>query len=235
MIYIGTAGWSVPAIHARHFPKSGSHLVRYAARLKAAEINSSFWRPHQQKTYARWAASVPADFRFSVKLPRAITHEGRLTNYREYLPRFLEETAGLGAKLAVILVQLPPSLALDKAPARKFFRHLVGSTEASIACEPRHATWFTPAADQFLHDLAVVRVAADPARVPAAAEPGGDRRFSYWRLHGSPRLYISNYDRKSLRALASRLHTGDWCVFDNTMSSAALGNAVSLKKLAEKT
>src|SRR5579884_3497709 len=107
-IYIGTAGWSVPARHGRHFPKTGSHLTRYAARLKAAEINSSFWRPHQQKTYARWASEVPQDFRFSVKLPRAISHEGGLANAREHLPRFLEETSGLGSKLAVILVQLPP-------------------------------------------------------------------------------------------------------------------------------
>ena len=233
-IFIGTAGWSVPAIHGRHFSKPGSHLVRYSARLKAAEINSSFWRPHQQKTYARWAASVPADFRFSVKLPRAITHEGRLANYREHLPRFLEEIAGLGSKLAVILVQLPPSLTLDRSVARKFFRHLAGKTDAAIACEPRHASWFTPPADNFLRDLAVVRVAADPARVPAAAQPGGDARFRYWRLHGSPRPYISNYDRKSLKALAAQLRPGDWCIFDNTMSSAALGNAVDLKKLTEK-
>jgi uncharacterized protein YecE (DUF72 family) len=235
MIFIGTAGWSIPAVHARHVPKTGSHLVRYAARLKAAEINSAFWRPHQQKTYLRWASSVPEDFRFSVKLPRAITHEGGLANYREHLPRFLDETAGLGAKLAVILVQLPPRLTLDQPLARKFFRHLKGKTKAAIACEPRHASWFTPAADALLKSLHVARVAADPARVPVAAEPGGDDHFAYFRLHGSPRLYYSDYDRKRLKALAGKLGGGDWCIFDNTMSGAALGNALTLRKLTEKT
>jgi Protein of unknown function DUF72 len=50
-IYIGTAGWSVPSRYAAEIPQGGSHLERYARRLNAAEINSSFYRPHQRKTY----------------------------------------------------------------------------------------------------------------------------------------------------------------------------------------
>ncbi|SRR5581483_207180 len=75
---IGVAGWSLPRAVLDEFPREGSHLARYAARLNCAEINSSFYRPHQPATYARWAASVPANFRFAVKLPRAITHDARL-------------------------------------------------------------------------------------------------------------------------------------------------------------
>ncbi len=77
---IGTAGWSVPALYAEEMPRGGSHLERYARRLNAVEINSSFYRPHQRKTYERWAQSTPADFRFSVKVPKAITHEARLAD-----------------------------------------------------------------------------------------------------------------------------------------------------------
>src|SRR5579875_2042399 len=62
MTRIGTAGWSIPPQHAERFDRTGSHLCRYAARFNAVEINSSFYRPHQPKTYARWAASVPEDF-----------------------------------------------------------------------------------------------------------------------------------------------------------------------------
>src|SRR5665213_494195 len=113
MVFIGTAGWSIPTKYAAAFPNTGSHLDRYGTRLKAVEINSSFYRPHQRTTYERWAASVPADFRFSVKLPRSITPNQRLTDCDDLLARFVEESAGLGAKLGVILVQLPPSLAYD--------------------------------------------------------------------------------------------------------------------------
>ena len=71
MTYIGTAGWSIPAHYAPDFAGAGTHLARYAAQMTAVEINSSFYRPHQRKTYERWAASVPEVFRFSVKLPRS--------------------------------------------------------------------------------------------------------------------------------------------------------------------
>ena len=70
---IGTAGWSIPAQHATAFPSSGSHLDRYSHRFLAVEINSSFYRPHRPGTYQRWAATVPAAFRFAVKMPKIIT------------------------------------------------------------------------------------------------------------------------------------------------------------------
>ena len=77
-ILIGTAGWSLPGAHFGLFPRDGSHLERYATRFSCVEINSSFYRPHRQETYARWAASVPENFRFAVKMPRTITHHARL-------------------------------------------------------------------------------------------------------------------------------------------------------------
>ncbi len=64
--------------HGAAFPVHGSHLERYAAALNAVEINSSFYRPHRLATYERWAASVPEEFQFAVKIPKAITHEQRL-------------------------------------------------------------------------------------------------------------------------------------------------------------
>jgi uncharacterized protein YecE (DUF72 family) len=63
-LHIGCAGWSLPRDSWPQFPEAGTHLQRYAARFRAAEINSSFYRPHQPATYERWAGSVPPDFRF---------------------------------------------------------------------------------------------------------------------------------------------------------------------------
>src|SRR5882757_510271 len=79
-VWIGCAGWSIPTHLADRFPATGTHLERYASRFNAVEINSSFYRPHQTKTYSRWADSTPADFRFSVKLPQEITHRRRLVD-----------------------------------------------------------------------------------------------------------------------------------------------------------
>ena len=78
LVKVGCAGWSLPRVAWPEFPAAGTHLQRYAVHLNAVEINSSFYRPHQPATYARWAASVPESFRFSVKLPKTITHQQRL-------------------------------------------------------------------------------------------------------------------------------------------------------------
>jgi uncharacterized protein YecE (DUF72 family) len=231
MIFIGTAGWSIPAQYTPDFPGEGIHLERYGAQLNAVEINSSFYRPHQRKTYERWAASVPDGLRFSVKLPRSITQNQRLKDCDDLLARFLDESAGLGAKLGVILVQLPPTLTYDAGIAANFFGTLRASTKAAIACEPRHASWFTPKADADLKKLKVARVAADPPRAPADGKPGGWQGLRYWRLHGSPKIYYSDYGAAALQALATKLKPGDWCIFDNTAAFAALGNALELKTL----
>ena len=126
--YIGTAGWNVPGIHARHFDGEGTHLVRYGRKLNCAEINSSFYREHKPETYRKWAASVPESFRFAVKTPRTITHEGELqARNGDALERFLHQTSALGEKRGPVLLQLPPKLAFDKATTLDFSGCFAGS------------------------------------------------------------------------------------------------------------
>jgi uncharacterized protein YecE (DUF72 family) len=93
---IGTAGWNVPVLYVGQVPPGGSRLERYARRLNAVEINSSFYRPHRRTTYQRWAESVPDDFRFSVKLSKTITHDAGLADCNALLDRFVDEVTGLG-------------------------------------------------------------------------------------------------------------------------------------------
>ena len=88
-IWVGTAAWNLPQAHRDAFPARGSQLERYAGRFPAVEINSSFYRPHRPATYERWAASVPDEFRFAVKMPREITHKRRLADVAEPLDSLL--------------------------------------------------------------------------------------------------------------------------------------------------
>jgi uncharacterized protein YecE (DUF72 family) len=238
-MWIGTAGWSIPKEHAASFPTAGSHLERYGAIFNAVEINSSFYRPHRRETYERWAASVPADFRFAAKVPKAVTHEHRLTDAGDLLDRFLSEVGGLGPKRGPLLVQLPPSLPFQSGVADRFLRELLDRTESGIVCEPRHSSWFTPEIDALLCELRIARVAADPAPVPGAAEPGGWRGLSYHRLHGSPRTYYSPYSSDALAGIADQLRAvaaegaETWCIFDNTAAFAATGNALTVRELVQ--
>ena len=235
---IGTAGWSLPANVAGEFGGGGSALQRYASRFGGAEINSSFYRPHRPETWARWADSVPADFRFSVKLPKTISHERKLVDCGEELARFLGEVGGLGAKLGALLLQLPPKLEFDASVAEAFLSEARDRCEATLVCEPRHPSWFEPEVDERLNRLGIPRVAADPAPVTAGLLPGGSRHTSYWRLHGSPHMYRSSYDDGRLEHYAELLAADRlagrtaWCIFDNTASSAAIHDALSLGAIA---
>jgi uncharacterized protein YecE (DUF72 family) len=235
-IRVGCAGWAIPSALAASFPGPGTHLERYARVLPAVEINSTFYRSHRRETFERWAASVPATFRFSVKMPREITHHRRLAGAAPALRAFFHGVSALGSRLGPVLVQLPPTLAFEERRARSFLEALRRRRGAGVVLEPRHASWFTPAVGELLPDLGVARVAADPAPVPEAARPGGWSGLVYYRLHGSPRTYYSSYGEPFLRALAadlaSRAGAADtWCVFDNTAAGAAPVNALRLLDL----
>ncbi len=241
-LFVGTAGWGLPRASQHRFAAAGgagSHLERYAQRLSAVEINSSFYRPHQRSTYERWAAATPPAFRFCVKLPRSATHIARLKDTGPLLETFLDQVGGLGDRLGCLLVQLPPSLQLDTAVADAFFRGLRGlHAEGGIAVEPRHASWFTPGGDALLAHWKAARVLADPVLHGAGRAPGGWPGLVYCRLHGSPRVYYSAYDAALVSALAARLQAatreagGVWCIFDNTASGAATDNALDLQELS---
>lgn len=168
-------------------------------------------------------------------MPKTITHGLRLRRAGELLEGFLAEASGLGDKLGCLLVQLPPSLDFEAAVAGEFFADLRARCSLPVACEPRHPSWFTPEVDDWLREIRVARVAADPARVPEAGEPGGWRGMSYYRLHGSPRIYYSAYSEEYLDDLARRIREDEaagrevWCIFDNTTLGAATGNALALR------
>lgn len=232
-VLIGCAGWSVSSKVAAEFTTVGTHLERYAAVFSTVEINSSFYRSHQAKTYARWRNSVPDDFRFSVKIPRTITHEHRLRETEHLLDQFLLEAGQLEEKLECLLLQLPPSLKFSPEEAADFFALLRRRTRTAVACEPRHASWFSHEAEELMFEYAVSFVHADPPPVvdiSRSAEP----HTLYIRLHGAPEIYRSAYSDDFLGAVAAKIMKARdqadriFCIFDNTAEGAAIPDALSL-------
>jgi uncharacterized protein YecE (DUF72 family) len=231
---IGTAGWSIARADAADFAAEGTSLERYAGAFRGVEVNSSFHRPHRPSTWAKWAAAVPDDFRFAVKIPKTITHQAKLVDAAPLVAQFATEIAPLGEKLGVVLVQLPPKLGFDAGVAERFFADVRQRIDADIVCEPRNPAWFEDEADAILVRLGVARAAADPALSPAAGRPGGWLGLAYWRLHGSPAMYRSAYTDPQLDAYAAQIRAAlheerpGWCMFDNSAASAATGNALAL-------
>ncbi|HLM52780.1 MAG TPA: DUF72 domain-containing protein [Pseudoxanthomonas sp.] len=234
---IGCASWSYASAHAHCFGTGDSVLARYATRFNAVEINSSFYRSHRPATYRRWADTVPDDFRFSLKLPKLITHEHRLQQCEAALDQFVDECSGLGGKLAGVLVQLPPSLRFDARVAAKFLQMLRRRVTSGLAWEARHASWFGAEARDLLARHDVAQVVADPAACETHGDLAGSSAWRYWRWHGSPKIYYSEYDEAALQALAHEVASIEpsgamrWAIFDNTALGHAVPNAVRLQTL----
>lgn len=227
---IGTAGWAIPKSARERFPSEGTALERYSKVLSCTEINSTFYQSHRQSTYERWVKSVPADFAFSVKIPKAITHERKLLDCAQLLNTFLEETSALGEKRGVLLIQLPPKLGYREPSARDFFESLRSLYDDRVALEPRHPDWFTDEVSAWLKSMRIARVATDPSPIQGAAVPGGCTDWQYFRLHGSPRRYYSAYGGQAVGAIARSMRNASesWCIFDNTASGAAAADALLL-------
>jgi uncharacterized protein YecE (DUF72 family) len=229
---IGCAGWNVPRSAEVEFRLAGSHLERYSQLLDCCEINSSFYRPHKYETWERWARSVPPDFRFSVKAPKAITHQAANSN-QKVLQEFLAQIGFLGRKLGAVLFQLPPSNVFDRSRTEGFLALLRSHFPGQVVWEARHRSWFTDEPARLLRDFKINQVGADPACVAAASEPSTPASLAYFRLHGSPRIYYSSYCSDFLAELASRLKKSasrveTWCIFDNTAAGSAFANALEL-------
>ncbi len=239
-VFVGVAGFSVPRGAWKVCGAEGSHLERTSRLFGGVEINTSFYRNHQKKTYERWAESVPAAFRFAVKLDRVVTHMKRLRDGDAEIERFLDETSGLGEKRGPILVQLPPSLAFDPPVAELFFRDWRRRTPSPTVCEPRHPTWFRAEAEALLRAHGIARCAADPAPAPGAGDPAASADLVYFRLHGSPEMYLSPYDVAATTAMAARIKAiasqkarEIWCIFDNTIVGHATFDALRLTRELE--
>jgi uncharacterized protein YecE (DUF72 family) len=236
-VRVGIAGWSNPPSQRGDRRPNESHLAYYAARFSCVEINSSFYKAHQAATYRRWRDETPPEFRFSVKMPRSITHEAGLRRAAREVSRFYEEIAHLRPKLTAVLVQLPPTLEFNLRSMRAFFKTVPRTRGIAITCEPRHVSWFSAAADAALRELHVTRVAADPARCAGAGDAGGARRVAYYRWHGTPRMYYSKYSDAQLQAFAKKVSRSRvkevWCIFDNTARFAAWDDALRFRSFLE--
>lgn len=234
-VFVGCAGWKLSREFWPGFDDEGTHLEKYASRLTAVEINSSFYRAHRPATYARWASSVSGEFRFSVKMPKSIIHENRLQHCEPLLDLFLAQCGELGSSLGCLLIQLPPSLSYEPKIADDFLAAIRARYSGYLVIEPRHESWVN--AQALLIDHQVAQAGVDPSRISNDSVPNGWAGLRYWRLHGSPKIYYSAYQQDWLEQLAltvqSETENGipTWCIFDNTARDAALGNALDFTRL----
>src|SRR4030095_13270888 len=122
-VYIGCPIWSFKGWVGNFYPestKSGDFLREYARRLTAIEGNTTFYAVPAPKTVESWVEQHPETFRFCPKIPKAISHEGKLTDNIERAHEFVNALLPLGPRLGPMFLQLPPKysprLIADLAP-----------------------------------------------------------------------------------------------------------------------
>ncbi|WJH38379.1 DUF72 domain-containing protein (plasmid) [Aliirhizobium terrae] len=227
---IATAAWSIPKKLADRFAQQGSGLIRYASVFDGVEINSTFYRRHKTSTFARWAASVPNSFRFSVKIPKEITQA--MKDIAQPFETFCADVAPLADKRGPLLCQLPPSLTFDATVLDIAFKAIRDMDDGAVVIEARHKSRASSEALDLLESYAIDRVLADPSPVwPAESFDAPPR---YMRLHGKPKIYYSSYPDEGISAFSKLMAPDGWCVFDNTASGAAIENALTMIGSAPK-
>ncbi|MBC8121371.1 MAG: DUF72 domain-containing protein [Gemmatimonadaceae bacterium] len=155
-IYVGCQGWRyadwravAPCPDATPFYRANTpathELACYSRTFDLVEVDSTFYAVPQARTLEGWAAQTPQDFRFTLKLPRALTHEARLRRGRGTLLEFCKRSELLGPKLAAILIQLPPSFGTDELPAlERFLPHLPAGLPFAVEFrDPGWLNWRT--------------------------------------------------------------------------------------------
>lgn len=243
-LWIGTSGWSYRDWKGLFYPaglRQADWFAHFCRHFQTVELNVTFYRIPSVQAVQKWAATSPPGFRFAIKLNRELTHTRRLANVQEELARFNEAVVHLGDKLAVILIQLPPSFRFDAARLDAFLTLL---REQGLPCryalEPRHPSWFAPE-----HGPEVAALLAAHQVSLCIADWGGPfpahetvtAPFLYVRFHGPAARYASKYSDEEMASAAGKIR--QWLTqqldvyvyFNNDTHGYAIENAAKLADL----
>jgi len=143
MIYVGTSGYSYKEWKGSFYPENipaKDMLSYYSARLRAVELNNTFYRRPQPATIESWKNQVPENFRFAVKASQGITHFRRLKDAGEATRFMLDALSPLGERLGAVLFRLREDMEKDMQRLASFLKELPAGTRAAF--DFRHPSWF---------------------------------------------------------------------------------------------
>ncbi|WP_144281671.1 DUF72 domain-containing protein [Chryseobacterium echinoideorum] len=238
-IYIGCSGFYNNDWKGSFYPEdaqSKDFLTLYSKEFDTVEINSTFYRKPTAKTLLKWFDETPEDFKFFIKIPKTISHEKRMKDCKDEIKEFCGHIqTHLQDKLAGFLYQLPPSFKntnenLDSILNNLDFNYL-------NVIEFRHNSWWN---DDIYSALQSKNVIFSGVSFPGNLSDEfiiNHPKLFYYRLHGRPVLYKSEYSENELEALAESIMRSErkgFVFFNNTWGTAAVKNAIYLKKIMRK-
>jgi len=183
MIYLGSMGWSYDFWKIYEDVPSSEYLTRYSQLFNSVEVNSTFYRIPRKTSVENWRDQTPDRFKFSVKIPRSISHSKDLEYDIEKLDAFLDHIKPFDAKLGPLLLQLPPKLTPEHSEQLDLI--LTQLKHHKTAVEFRHKDWFTDTTYDMLREYNTALVYVEPPWQPTAMVETAD--FNYIRLEGDRR------------------------------------------------
>jgi uncharacterized protein YecE (DUF72 family) len=207
-------------------------LAYYAAQFPTVELNNPFYRLPSPEMFLRWRESTPAEFHFSVKVSRFITHMKRLRDVAGPVTTFLELAAGLDPKLGPLLFQLPPTFQIDAGRLDEFLGLL--TPERRWVMEFRHPSWHTTVIYQLLGQRGVALCIPVGGRVQPDLVTTAP--FAYVRMHAGTRPG-GGFAPEQLRLWAGRLRglrragIEPYVYFNNDRGGHAPRDAQELRRL----
>ncbi|WBV60801.1 DUF72 domain-containing protein [Chryseobacterium camelliae] len=237
-LYIGCSGFYNNDWKGSLYPegaKSKDFLSLYSQKFNCVEINSTFYRKPTAKTLLKWADETPDNFKFFIKIPKAISHEKLLKDSKEDISKFCHHIQDhLKEKLSGFLYQFPPSFKYTQENINLILSNLDFNFLNVI--EFRHESWWREDIfTLFKENNIVFSGVSFPGNLPEDVIINRSE-ILYYRLHGKPVLYKSEYTEDFLNDLAKKIKNSQhkiFIFFNNTWGTAAIKNSLYLKKILQ--
>jgi uncharacterized protein YecE (DUF72 family) len=235
VIVVGTSGWQYKDWRDRFYAGTPQKrwLEHYAERFATVEVNNAFYRLPDRDTFAQWRSRTPDDFCVAVKVSRYLTHVKRLKEPAEPVQRFMSRAQALGDKLGPVLLQLPPSLAVDLRALDETLSEFPRTVQ--VAVEPRHASWWTDATRELLEKHGAALCWAD--RKGRAVTPlWRTADWGYLRMHEGRANPRPRYGVAALRTWVDRIGEFKtvYVYFNNDPGGAAVADASAFAAQAHR-
>lgn len=238
--YIGTSGWVYP--HWKHIfyppdlPQSG-WLEYYTQQFTTVELNNTFYRLPNEKTFDNWHERCPDVFRYAVKASRFITHIKKLNDIEGPLETFLNRARRLKGKFGPVLYQLPPGQHRNDDKLESFITLLPGDIRHVL--EFRHESWLVDGVFAIMRKHNVGLCVFDMPGITCPVTATAD--FAYIRFHGTVGMYSGCYSDSELEDWSGRISRLSknldevYIYFNNDMDGYAIGNARTLRHMLENS
>lgn len=230
--YFGTSGLVLPVPNKSHYPdefKDGSRLHYYASLFSSIEVNSTFYKLPRADTVIKWAAEVPSSFKFTFKVPSAVSHEPDLRFDKKILLQFLDIVEGAGAKRGCLLLQVPAKMQANTLRLKQILT-LISKYNWPVAFESRNTSWFQPPVQKLLQKFEVTTVIHDWHSFKIPMETSS--QTVYLRFHGPEKNYRGSYNADHLHNTAQQIRKWlkektVYTYFNNTLGNVS-GNLNTL-------